>query len=224
MERRKGFLGSVVLLTDVGADHGLEAARLREAILIFGKLAEKSPGIFVAEMAFSPTDPLLEVPWIRTIQQQINIVVRLEHQRINVTQRIANNGRDISKVSGNRERCSRRSESKHHRVGRIVRDSKWLNQNISDNEGVTRAEDLDSRVIELRQALPRTVKCSAVHPYRQNAARRASALHKATEASHVIRMLMGDKNSVDCRQVEAKERKPLLGLTSTQPTVEKYPR
>src|SRR5207245_5562434 len=120
----------------------------------------------------------------------------------------------VSQVGSDADLDAFGAKGESHRIGRVVRNSKWLHRNVADLEAVAGFELL--QLLKLR-----TLARGIAHGSRPNLVRGAGQKDrnlqlpgKHGQSVDVIRMLVGDKNRGERVRIFAQRLHALEGLTA----------
>ena len=111
-ECRISELRGVVLLTDMRHEQHLEPGGVR--------MVEKLPGLSIGQVTKIAAYPFLHSVRIRPIGQHLGVVIELQHQCIAARERLHNVRRDTAQVGEHTQLEIIMSETKLHRLPRVV--------------------------------------------------------------------------------------------------------
>ncbi len=187
--RDAGYVRIVIVLGKM-REHDVSRVGI-EALRIGEKFADR----MIREVPRAAHHALLNVPGIWADLQHFKIVVGFQHQAIGFAQMKFHELRKIAEVGHDGDFCPTRAESKSQRVDRVMRNRKWRDFNIADDEPVSGAD-----VFHMVEALLRTLGQNAVY----FGVRGFGEIHRSAplaedlrEAADMIAMFVGDDDAVE---------------------------
>lgn len=159
------------------------------------RIGQKFADRVIRKVSRAAHHTLLDVPGIRPNLQHFKIVVGFQHQAIGFAQVKFHELRKIAEVSNNGDFRTTRAKSESQRIDGIMRNRKWRDFNIANNEAVSCTD-----VFDMVQALLRTLGKNAVY----FGVRGFGQVHRGAplaedlrQSADMIAMFVGDNNAVE---------------------------
>src|SRR5450755_2110680 len=172
----------------------------------------------IRKMTVTRLDPLLHRPWpVRIVLQKFFVVIRLDHERVDLAQSLDHHLGRVTKIGNEPERARARVKRVADWIDRIVRDGKSLNRDIADRK---------IRTGPKQPPVPVSGQCAAADCFRRervaiNWDTKFPAKH--FEAANVIAMFVGEEDTIELVGSDSALSEAQDKLSRAQSAVDKQP-
>jgi len=183
-------------------------------------LGKQRAGLFIGQMTMRRSNPLLERPRIRTIQEHLDIMIKLKNSHRERSQLLTDQRGGPAQIGDNAYPTLADTNAKRHRVGGVVGNSEGVDHEVANPVLFSRFDEFDVLRDHLR--LQRTRRAGSHVEFDGPTTIFTEPLTEYPARPSVIRVLVSHEDRIDGCTGQAHLIHPAQDLLSGRTTVNQY--